>query len=178
MFQNFHNKTERNRFTRMCIGEAIISLMQTTDFSQIRVSAIVRKAGVSRMTYYHYYKDKTDALIDYLNEVIALYIQETSERPEIGAFRDYSHILFSLEFFDRYSVFFLTLARAGFHSIIINAMNDFMSNQFPPSYHVSIYERYVYAGALFNIFLKWEEDNKRKSAEEVAHIIQKVFGGR
>lgn len=177
MFQRLKNKTERNRFTRMCIGEAIISLMQTMDFSQIRVSSIVRKAGVSRMTYYHYYDSKTDALIDYLNEMIAMYIQECSTKTDIGAFRDYPHLLFSLEFFDRYSVFFLTLAHAGLHSIIINAINDFMSKQLSPSQNSSIYELYVYAGALLNIFLKWEEDNKTKSAEEVAHIIQKVFSG-
>ena len=56
------NFTKRNRFTRQCIGESVIALMQTKDFQDITISDIVKKAGVSRMTFYHYFDTKTDAL--------------------------------------------------------------------------------------------------------------------
>lgn len=175
MLERTQNKTQRNRFTRMCIGEALISLMQTADFPDIRISHLVRRTGVSRMTFYNYYSSKHDVLTDYLEEIISLYLTESRQRTDIGVFQDYQHILFSLKFFDRYRTFFLTLTRAGLHSIIINAINDFMLRQFSHAFDDSIYKLYVYAGALLNIFLKWEEDGRIRSAEETARIIYNIF---
>ncbi len=48
-------RTEKTRFTRMCIGEAIVELMKTNPLKQLHISAIVHKAGVSRMTFYKHY---------------------------------------------------------------------------------------------------------------------------
>ena len=69
------NRTKRNRFTRMCIGEALISLMEQNDYDSIKISDIVVKAGISRMTYYNYYHSKTDILEDYLQEMVAEYLR-------------------------------------------------------------------------------------------------------
>ena len=51
--------TKRNRFTRQCIGEAILSLTHRKGFESITISDNVKKAGVSRMTFYHNFHDKT-----------------------------------------------------------------------------------------------------------------------
>ena len=69
--ESLHNRTERNRFTRMCIGEAIVALMKKKEFDKIKISEIVEKAGVSRMTYYHYYETKNDVLNDYFKEIVS-----------------------------------------------------------------------------------------------------------
>ena len=47
-------------------------------FEDITISDIVKKAGVSRMTFYHYFQSKTDALNSYLHEIIELYLEECS----------------------------------------------------------------------------------------------------
>ena len=163
--------SEKSKFTRMCIGEALLSLMQDTPPDKITISDIAQKAGLSRMTYYRYYTSKTDALQDYLEEMIADYLLAQQNRPPQERFHDYTHILFSLEFFDRHAGFFLTMKRAGLYSIMIDAINRFMEKQLPPRYPNSEYELFYYAGALLNIFIKWEEDGKRLTAEEVAAII-------
>ena len=64
---------EKTKFTRMCITEAIISLMKNTEFSKIRISAVVKKAGVSRMTFYNYDDSLYSALTDSLNILINQY---------------------------------------------------------------------------------------------------------
>ena len=46
-------KIERSLFTRMCIGEAIIELMQDKGMNGVNVSAIAKRSGVSRMTFYY-----------------------------------------------------------------------------------------------------------------------------
>lgn len=168
------NKTKRNRFTRMCIGEALINLMEQRDYDSIKISDIVAKAGISRMTYYNYYHTKTDVLEDYLQEVVADYLRSANDentKNKIGGFQDYEHILHALNFFDQYAGFFLTLIRSGLYSIIIDAVNRFMEEQVLPIYPRSVYRLYYYSGALLNTFLKWEENGKKESAEEIAEII-------
>jgi AcrR family transcriptional regulator len=164
-------KTKRTRFTRMCIGQSIIELMQDTEFLKIKVSSVARKAGVSRMTFYHYYDSIIDALNDYMKEIILEYLDICDRDSVPGHILEYPHLLFALRFFDQYASFFLTLADNGLHSIIIDAMNQFMIDRLKASRRYSIYELYYYAGGLLNVFLEWERCGKQQSAEEIAHIV-------
>lgn len=162
----------------MCIGEAIVSLMQDKPLEKITVGNIAKRAGISRMTYYRYYGSQAEALEDYLEEMICEYLRENRKRPPRETFNSYSHILFSLEFFDQYAEFFLTMARAGLYSIMIQAINRFMMEQIPTRYPNSEYTLVYYAGALLNIFIKWEEDGRRVGAGELAEIISKFVAGK
>lgn len=78
--------TKRNRFTRMCIGEAVLALMEGIEFEKIKISDVVKKAGISRMTFYHYYYSNAEALKDYLDEIIMEYLQISEKTQEIGKF--------------------------------------------------------------------------------------------
>ena len=69
-------KTQRNRFTRMCMGDALVNIMQQKAYDKISVSDIVKKAGVSRMTYYNYYETKDELVKDYIEEITSLYLEE------------------------------------------------------------------------------------------------------
>ncbi len=158
----------------MCIGDAIISLLHKRDFDTLKVSDICKRAGVSRMTFYHYYNTKTDVLIDYLDTIIREYLKSSGKQASSDAFHQYHHILDALKFFDQYADFFLTLSRAGLHSFILTTINEFMEEQILPFFSGSIYQLYFYAGALMNLFLKWEEKGKVESAEEIASILSRI----
>lgn len=166
-----HPKTDRNRFTRMCIGEALLELLKKKSFDSISVSDIVRRAGISRMTYYNYYHSKTEVLSDYLQEIISAYILETQTKKDIGNFHDYAHILHCLLFFDSYADFLLTLVDADLYSLIIDAINDYMIKQVLPQYSGSVYELYYYSGALLNTYIQWLSNGKKESLKEIAQII-------
>lgn len=170
------NRTERTRFTRKCIGDGILELMSTREFHKIRVSDVARRTGVSRMTFYHYYDTVTDALQDYLSEMISHYLTERNLRLPLERPHEYSQILFALNFFDGYADFFLKLNRAGLYTVIINAVNRFMLDNFAENRGESPYGLYFYAGALLNTFLKWEENGKKETADEVAEIICRFLG--
>lgn len=175
--QNESNKTKRNRFTRMCIGEAFLTLLADHDYDSIKISDIVAKAGISRMTYYNYYRSKTDILDDYLQELVALYMRSVAEEEaqnRIGRFQEYDHVLHALKFFDQYSDFFLTMAHSGLYSVIMNAVNRYMEENVLPQSNSSIYALYFYSGALINTFMKWEENGKVESIEEIAKIVSSL----
>lgn len=167
----FYNFTQRNRFTRQCIGEAIISLVKTKDFEHITISDIVKKAGVSRMTFYKYYHSKKDVIKDYMGEIISGYLEKCDGKFTMEDFQDYNHIKEAILFFDNYSDFLLTLSKARQYDIIVEALNEFMLTYVYPEYTGSIYELYFYSGALLNTFLKWEESGKKEPIDEIVNII-------
>ena len=171
--ENKGNYTERNRFTRMCIGQALIALLDEKAFDKIRVQEIAERAGVSRMTYYQYYHDKIEVLEDYLDDMIFQYLKSSEQEEDIGEFGSYKHVLHALQFFDLYASFLQKLEKLGLYSLIVNKMNTFVLEHIPPNQKHFVYEAYYYAGALLNVFMKWEEDGKQVSAGEIADMVTK-----
>lgn len=154
----------------MCIGESIISLMHDTAYDDIKISDVARKAGVSRMTFYQYYANKEEALSDYLDEIVSEYIESEGGRM-LTDIRGYDNVLRALNFFDRYSDFFMSLVAARRHSFVMDAVNDYVATYMTPDSTCSKYETYYYAGALFNVFLQWEMNGKQEPVEEIAKLF-------
>lgn len=166
---------QKTKFTRTCISEAILALLKTTEFEKLKISDIVKKAGVSRASFYHYYDSPYSALTDYLQIMIAEYMAESREKQVRYVYFTRDHILYSLNFFDRYADFFLTLAKHKLHGILLDGINQFMLENIQTTRPLSIYELYSYAGGLLNTFLKWEEEGKKDSAEEVADTLYNLY---
>lgn len=170
LFSKNYNK--RTRFTRMCIGEAVFALMDVKEYEKIKVSDIVKRAGVSRMTFYHYYETKEDALADFLHEIVAGYVRDrVAEKEKVGRFQEMSSIVHALKYFDQYSVFILKLVHAGLYHIVIDAMNEYMMKRIQPRYKIPAYELYFYGGALLNVFIQWEKGGKKEPVEEIARTV-------
>lgn len=163
--------TKRNRFTRQCIGEAILMLTRQKGFESVTISDIVKKAGVSRMTFYHYFGGKTDALNNYLQEILNGYLEECPEGFTAAALQEESQIRHALCYFDRYAFFFKTLDEANLYYLMINAINEYVILYAAPNYSGSVYELYYYAGALLNVFLQWEKGEKQEPVDEIVQIL-------
>ena len=162
--------TKRNKFTRMCIGEAVVALMKKKSFDKITILDITLKAGVSRMTFYKYYHSKEEVVESYLQEIIAGYIEEFGNIFS-DDFPNFENTFSALNYFDNYADFFLELTHAGLYNLLIDAINLYMEEKIIPRYNVSPYKVYYYAGALLNIFIKWEESGKNEDAKTIAENI-------
>jgi AcrR family transcriptional regulator len=71
-------KDERVRRTRLRIDAAFIELLHRRAYGNIRVSEIVRKAGVGRPTFYAHYATKDDLLRSQFERIIAPLIRATA----------------------------------------------------------------------------------------------------
>jgi len=165
----------KTKFTRTCIGEAILALLQDTDFTKLKVSDIVKKAGVARASFYKYYDSPYAALTDYLQIIISEYVEDNQGTQKRDTYMERDHILYSLEFFDQYRELFLTLAEHGLHGIMLEGVNQFMEENVKTTKKISVYELYSYAGGLLNTFLKWEQEGKKDSAEDVADMLYDLY---
>jgi AcrR family transcriptional regulator len=166
--------SNRSRFTRQCIGEALIELLKTNNIEAITVSDIVKKTGISRMTYYHYYHSKLEVLHDYLNEIISDYFNYYENWKEPFEIKTISNTIYYFTFFEQYEDCFLTLQHAHLDFFILNSINNFMQKYTFPYFNGSIYELYYYNGAIFNVFLNWLSTKDRPSKEEMANLIQNL----
>ncbi len=171
-------KTEMNNRTvdtRMAIGNAILDELEKKEFTKIKVTNVIRIAKVSRMTFYRYYENIYDALCDYLSIIVTGYMIEGGEVNDPTVYMRLEHIEFSLNYFDRYSRYFLILNRQGLYTVLIDAVNEYMMKNIMPQKKLHMYELYAYAGGLLNSFLKWEENGKQESAHNVALMIYRLF---
>lgn len=161
--------------TRLAIGDAILDELEEKNYTKIKVSDVIKRAKVSRMSFYRYYENLYDALCDYLGIIVNGYMIEGGEQDDTTIFMELKHIEFSLNYFDRYSRYFLILNRHGLYSVLIEAVNEYVVKNIFPQKKLHLYELYAYAGALLNSFLKWEEDGKKESAHDVALMIYRLF---
>ena len=166
---------KRKKETRSAITEAILDELEKKEFNKIRISDVTKIAGVSRMTFYRYYENLYDALCDYIDMIVNGYMIEGGELSDPSVFMKLEHIEFSLNYFDRYSRYFMILNSHGLYSILIDAVNEYMIKNILPRKKLHMYELYAYAGGLLNSFLKWEEDGKKESAYSVAQMIYRLF---
>ncbi len=164
---------QKTEFTKRCIGEAVVKLLKNTDFNHIKISDIAKTAGVSRTTFYQYYTTPYSALKDYLNIIVSEYLSEDETKNQEVIYFEKKHIIFSFNFFDQYSDYFLTLTKNKLHSILLEGINEFMINHIQTEHEISKYMLYSYGGALLNSFLKWEEDGKKEKLEDIANTLEK-----
>ena len=169
------NVNQKTKFTRICIGEAILALLKDHEFTKIKVSDVVRKAGVARASFYKHYTSLYGALADYLQIIISDYVEAGEKMHMRESYMQRDHILYSLKYFDQYADAFLTLARHGLHGIMLEGVNRYMEENIQTVKRISVYELYSYAGGLLNTFLKWEEDGKKDSAEDVADMLYDLY---
>ena len=169
------NVNQKTKFTRACIGEAILALLQNSEFTKLKVSEVVKKAGVARASFYKYYNSLYEALADYVQIIISDYVEKNQGNQPRDAYMERDHILYSLNYFDQYADCFLTLAKHGLHGIMLEGVNRFMEENVQTTQKISVYELYSYAGGLLNTFLKWEEEGKQDSAEEVADMLYDLY---
>lgn len=161
--------------TRICIGEAILALLEQQDFSRLTVSSIVKKACVARTTFYNYYESIEYALSDYLFLMINEYLTHNRMNQGTGDFWDYEHILFSLEFFDRYRDFFIILYKRHLLHIVTDSLNHFLSQHMNPNITEDLYSLRWYSGGLLNVFITWELSDKKEDVRKVADTLYRFF---
>ncbi|MBQ8638889.1 MAG: TetR/AcrR family transcriptional regulator [Lachnospiraceae bacterium] len=168
-------RTLRSRSTRLCIGNALIQLMNEQKFEEIRINDIVSKAGVSRMTYYKYYVSKVDVLRDYLQEMILEYDQERRKRFSHSVFtRD--QVMHCIRFFEPYSAMLQTLGASGYTQMITNLINQYLSECLLPGSGLTDYEVFYYSGAVIGMYFRWINTGKKESVMELTDMFCQLAG--
>ncbi len=75
------SNNEANQLTRLSICTALLELMEKKSIDEISVTELVKRAGVSRQSFYRNYDSKEDIIIE-IEETILATVKETLSDPK------------------------------------------------------------------------------------------------
>lgn len=163
--------------TRLTILHAFDRLVERVGFSKITVSMLVKEAGVSRATFYRYFKDKYDVMNYNYKQMV-----DTAFTPErIDTLED----LF-LIFYQMGRTYWQPLVRM-FDSTGINSLSHFIADYSYEAAKKIIEENWgrelteteklkfrVFAGGCSYMYEDWIRGKYEMSPEEAAHALYTV----
>lgn len=145
------------QFSRDCMVQALMQLLQTKSLSNITISELTERAGVSRMTYYRNYNSMDEIFISYLKDLVDAYRQDVAAWPDKGNYNDYRNMLHCYEYFDHYREFIACLVNTGLGHLLLQALDSYILD----TYYTEdkgrdfYYTLRAFSGSLYNIYVTW-----------------------
>lgn len=156
--------------------QALIQLLQTKSLSNITISELTERAGVSRMTYYRNYNSMDEIFISYLKDLVDAYRQDVAGWPDKGNYNDYRNMLHCYEYFDHYREFIACLVKTGLGHLLQALDNYILDTYYTEDKGRDFYYTLrAFSGSLYNIYVTWIMENSKESAEEIVSIICKIY---
>lgn len=162
---------------KKCIVDALLLLMNEKEFDDISITEICNKAGVSRMTYYRNYYTKKDIIIEYLKDIAEDFKKESHSWQKSNEYTNKNVIRFLFTYFEKYAFFIKTLRKANLSGLLQECLNQYLENEIVFKNNNDPYEKYhmySYSGALYNVYMKWIDNNMTESVEEMTEIFCKA----
>ncbi len=158
------------------IVTGLLRLMRKTPYESIKVTDIVREAGVSRMTYYRHFKSKSEVLASLIDYIIQSVNPICHENRRNGDWYRFWLALFS--YADNYASALKTIIDSGQQNIILECLNR---SAFPHLHQEesaeTSYRLFFLSGAMYNVFIEWLRSPKRETPEDMARICCSFMRG-
>ncbi len=176
MFLKRLDNSSSNKLVKECIFTSLMKLMEIKNFSDITITEITKKAGVSRMAYYRNYTSKEDILTEYLDELFEKYLEEVEKITGINAYQ------FACRFFAYFreqKEFLRNINKAGLSVMILDRFDKYLQSivekvlSIQTQEEISLYQIHFWAGGLYKVLVAWIENDFQESNEELAYIIRK-----
>lgn len=172
-----NKKNTANQLVRECMVTALLQLLREKKMSEITISELTDRAGVSRMTYYRNYISKEDILVQHLQEVFNLYCQEFFRQDGQTEFYDMPNLLHCFHYFSVHREFLDTLFFGGMGHLFLNELTNYILSIWYKNSDST--ERYytlqAFAGSLYNVYLAWHTKGASVSEEHLASIIHSIY---
>lgn len=174
MMKKTDKRYEANKAVREKIGRALVSLMEKKPFSEITVTDIIKDAGVARASYYRNFQTKEEVLISLTDELMELFKKQISQLN--AALFSYEYILLIFRFFRHYKSMILPVFHSGLAYIYLDMLDRELEERLGTMQFndVKRYRVYFYSGALYNVFLKWLENDMKETPTEMAETISQM----
>ena len=158
-------------YTRHYIVQALFKLMSEYEYEKIAVKDIAEKAGVGRATFYRYFKRKEDVIEFYFTHNTKEFMYERRYYPRCK--EDYLDIVREVfEKFLKNKECFKLIKRAHLEYLYLDFLNKNFKENFRREFDdAGDYAPYLYAGMLFNVSMRWLENDCHDSIDELADTM-------
>ncbi len=154
------------------ITKALLDLMEEQDFQDISITDIVKKAGLSRVTYYRHFKTKEDVLIRYFELTKNRFSEQIRPEGENAPANNELVILALFLFFKSNMATNKCLRKAGLDGELLKFLSTEFLENLPEKFDK--YVAYFVAGALYNVLIHWLDNDCKDSIEEVSRPFVKL----
>ena len=76
----YMSNSESNKVTREAIDFAMLDLLEKQDFDRITIMSIVKRAGVSRQSFYRNYTSKEDIIIEIEEKLLQVFSESLNDK--------------------------------------------------------------------------------------------------
>lgn len=170
--------------TQNTIYNALITLLKTKTFEEIKVSDICNEALINRSTFYDHYTDKYELLMDLIDKQKARFELALSENEHIINTKNYYIELIKIilnEIEEEKNLYFKVLINNQ-NSILMDIIMEVVTkdiekrvkNNIQNSIPSEIITKF-YVGAVVNVGIEWLKNSKKYSKDELLKYIEKLI---
>jgi len=171
-------KSEQTIYLKKCIRDSYFSLLKKKNTENISISEIVKLAGLSRMSFYRYYKTKDDIVRQYIEDSFQEFMEELSNNP-VKDLQVPVTLLFS--YFRSNKTRIKILIEQGLFHLFFESFSHFLQesnlviNSKPNISEESLKYYYQYInGGILNLIEGWMSGDMEESDEEMALVLQQI----
>ncbi len=148
------------------ITNALFELMEEKEYSEISITDIAARAGVSRVTYYRKFDSKEAIILRFFEMTKEKYMSTLSLNSNLPPEDNEVTILGLFLFFKSNMKANKCLRKAGLESELLK----FLSNEFMQNLPIKLekYTALFVAGALYNVLINWLDNDCKDPLEEVS----------
>ncbi|WP_407269936.1 TetR/AcrR family transcriptional regulator [Radiobacillus sp. PE A8.2] len=187
MFTNNTDLDKRVKRTKNALESALLSLMENTNFKDITITDIVKKADYNRGTFYKHYKYKEDLLDEILEEVIVDLVKSYKEPYSHSKTLDIRNLNSSaIKIFDHvwahqnlYKLVIKANALPGFQQRITGELKallieDVLDARLDSAVNYHIFASYQ-SYAILGMIIEWVDGNFKYSASYMAEQLVEIL---
>ncbi len=167
-------KKRQNQINQSCswMSEALHKLMKREIYKDISIAKIVKKAGVSRQTFYRHFKTKEELINWRMEQTFANYIERLKLLSHYDIRKD---IILVFEMMKRDEDFLNELFKADLEYLLLKKLTSFTYDleavyEFDSKRSLQYVSDY-FAGGFFMITLRWIKEGTPETVEEMADLI-------
>ena len=157
-------KNINNQIIRESITEALLILMENLSISDITISALTRKAGVSRVSFYRNYKSKEEVLVSMLEERSREWWEGVKSSPS----EDYIESFFEA-CLDFKGVAGLLKKQSLEHLLLTNIQN--LVGPRPQDNPETAFKKACLAGGVYGVLMEWIRRDMHDTPKEISDIL-------
>ena len=164
-----------NECVKESITVALLNLMRKKEFSEIRVTEIVKTAGVGRTSFYRNFESKEDVLKRHINNLYNEYFLMHTV-PEIESTKEdkREYMLSRFRFVKNNADFFVLLNKNGLIYEIFESIDNCTLEKISTCDIKNRYFKKFMSSACVGVIIEWIERKFKESEEELADIFMEV----
>ncbi len=161
------NNEEKNTYVKKQITNALLTLLEQREFSEISVSQITEYAGVSRNSFYRNYSGKEDILLKYIRSLYSEWDAEYKKQGHESNVNLYGSLFQHLS--DNKDFYLLLKKRDLFHLFLAVLLEQ--SGPRPEHENMWAYTTAFIAYGTYGWIEEWIARGMQESGDEMADLL-------